>query len=149
LSVDFEISNTVFPKEVTVQTETSEMSQRETGKRFVVSVSWAGAKVDFEILDRKRGLEGSLLHRLHEPSTRAPADFVYKELSIQELINGAEPIDWIMSELLKHDNPNQGRFLFFGSMDKKLPAKIVTGPEIAEILQSDVLIAQLIQNYVL
>jgi len=149
LGIDFEILRTEFPQEVIVRTEISQMRERETGKSFVVSVIWEGANVDFEILDRKRGLEGSLLHRLHEPQRRAQADSTCKELSIQELINGAEPIEWIMSELLRHGKPNQGQFLFFGSVDKKLPAKVVISPEILEILQSDVLIAQFIQKYVL
>ncbi len=149
LGLTFEVTDSEFPAEIMVQTAISEMSQRETGKHFVVSVSWAGAKVDFEIVDRKRGLEGSLLHCLHEPTKRAPADSSSKELLIQDLAGSFESLEWMMAELLKNGNGHQGQFLFFGSLDPKLPAKLVLSPEIVEILQSDVLIAQLIQNYVL
>jgi hypothetical protein len=144
LRVDFEISGSDFPSDITVQTEISDSIQREAGKSFIISAKWPNAKVDFEILDRNRGLKASLLHSLHEPERRASPESESKELSIQDLTDDFEPLDWLITELLRHRSQTKGQFLFFGSVEKKMPVKIVKSPEIVEILQSDVLIAQLI-----
>src|SRR6478752_6515109 len=57
-----------------VSTEITEGASVKAGQNYVVRVNWPTGKFEFEILDRKRGLKASLLHNLHNPTSRDPFD---------------------------------------------------------------------------
>lgn len=131
-------------------TEVVQGEAQEVGQIYIVRANWLGAKFEFEILDRKRGLKASLLHSLHVPCIRAPLDAERKELTIQALTEENFGVLILVATLLPEKCTDvHGEFAFFGSFDPKLPTELILSPEIAEIVQSDVLIAQFKQNTVL
>lgn len=123
---------------------------QEAGQIYTVRVKWPKAKFEFEILDRKRGLKASLLHSLHSPTVRAPLDAERKELTIPGLTEEKFGVLTLIEALIPGTCTSvHGEFSFFGSFDQREAAELILSPKIAEIVQSDVLIAQFKQNTVL
>ena len=148
LKIDLDHINCNDP--MALSTEVIPGEAQEAGQIYVVRVNGLSAKFEFEILDRKRGLRASLLHNLHSPADRAPIESRRKELKSQDLTEDNFGVLTLIGLLAPEGCTDvHGEFSFFGSLDQGLGTELIWSPQITEIVQSDVLIAQFKQNTVL
>jgi hypothetical protein len=156
---------------VTAHSEILELKTSEAGKHHVVRVEMAQlglspwASVEFEIIDRKRGLKTSILHNLSAPEFRIESEIDRKIVHLEALLekyphlasfiqkDGRWPFEFLLLAALEQKSREQGpeiqiNYHVFGSASASFPCEIIEAkslaaqPGLIEIIQGNVLIAQ-------
>jgi hypothetical protein len=133
-----------WPSEVSVQAEMVEGKTSEAGKHYVIQVDLGQGSVEFEIMDRKRGLRSQLLRNLHTPQKRALEGAPTKELTLQGVEGEVWPVASLMLAALPSPAPKQFSFHIYGAAVAARPIAVRANGDLVELVQENALIAQLI-----
>lgn len=144
LYYDMKLKGQVWQSELVAQTEISQGEATPAGQRYHASVEIGAARLDFELLDRKRGLKKTLLHHLQTPEQRISSPNSHEEVVPTTLEEGV----WTLEQLLSAAQPDSQaanfRFYIYGVADSARSIQLLREGGLLEIIQENALIAQLI-----
>lgn len=137
-------ANAACACELMAQVEISQGKAAEAGQHYLICVTLDQTRIEFELLDRKRGLKKSILHHLHAPERRLAEDLPKKEVSYQLVGGECWPLEQLLIAAQMGSVGSDFSFFLYGVADSARPVAVLHDQGLTEILQEKVLIAQLI-----